>query len=263
MPIRTTGLTEAIQALDAVSKTQAGYAAKRTMWAFVESAYGGGGFIAEEMQRRFRQPVPRTLTSPIYEKPKVSMVRRGDSVLISSTLRIQDQAGKGNAPSDWLAPVMSWEGGPSMGGRQPVFLTNFQVKMQSILGLPRDQMFVPANSRLGWAKRNATGGYAPSVYSIVGAAFGARRAAGPVRLGSRVANRQGRSSRRSIFYIPPGRGALPAGIYGREAGMLSAIFYQAPQYTVPVLFDYTGIIQRRFDERVVGVFRTELANILG
>jgi len=89
--------------------------------------------LKSEAKRRFTNPVPFTLKSFLYSKPK----QIGNDQL-EATVFIRDDAPKGNAPTDYLTPQIS-------GGT--VWRTRFQrrLKARGFLGGSQGQYMVPGH----------------------------------------------------------------------------------------------------------------------
>lgn len=97
--------------------------------------------LPEHAANSFTQTVPFTLKSFLYDKP----IRTSHS--IESRIFIRDDAPKGNAPADYLAPNLP--GGPSTAYR-----TRFQRRLErnNILGSGKDKYMMPALQTMGRSK---------------------------------------------------------------------------------------------------------------
>ena len=97
--------------------------------------------LPEHAAQSFTQTVPFTLKSFLYDKP----IRTSHS--IESRIFIRDDAPKGNAPADYLAPNLP-------GGPPTAYRTRFQKRLEakSILGSGKDNYMMPALQTMGRSK---------------------------------------------------------------------------------------------------------------
>jgi hypothetical protein len=181
------------------------------------------GELQKEMRDKFQNPVPFTINSPRYRVDGLEL-----------TVSISKDGAKGQDPARYLYPVTA-EGG--VGGSKPAYITRFTRAVRALGIVDASYYAIPFLQGRG-VRVNAYGNMTPGQYQ--------QRCRGS-RL-ALVLGRQGSQWR--YFSVPdgrkPGRGGLKPGIYRAKTGDVQLLFtYARRQPTVPVLFDFEGVVRER------------------
>ena len=182
------------------------------------------GELQKEMRDKFQNPVPFTINSPRYRVDGLEL-----------TVSISKDGAKGQDPARYLYPVTA-EGG--VGGSKPAYITRFTKAVRALGIVDASYYAIPFLQGRG-VRVNAYGNMTPGQYQQT--LQGLKTGVG--------AGRQGSQWR--YFSVPDGRkpgkrGNLKPGIYRAKTGDVQLLFtYARRQPTVPVLFDFEGVVRER------------------
>jgi hypothetical protein len=182
------------------------------------------GELQKEMRDKFENPVPFTINSPRYRVDGLEL-----------TVSISKDGAKGQDPARYLYPVTA-EGG--VGGSKPAYITRFTRAVRALGIVDASYYAIPFLQGRG-VRVNAYGNMTPGQYQQT--LQGLKTGAG--------AGRQGSQWR--YFSVPDGRkpgkrGNLKPGIYRAKTGDVQLLFtYARRQPTVPVIFDFEGVVRER------------------
>jgi hypothetical protein len=188
------------------------------------------GELQREMRDKFENPVPFTISSPRYRVDGLEL-----------TVSISKDGAKGQDPARYLFPVTAEGGG--VGGGKPAYITRFTRAVRALGVVDASYYAIPFLKGRG-VRLNAYGNMSPGQYQQV--LQGLRTGTG--------AGKQGSQWR--YFSVPDGRkggasgrGRLKPGIYRAKSNDVQLLFnYARKQPTVPVLFDFEGVVTRRSQE---------------
>jgi len=182
------------------------------------------GELQKEMRDKFENPVPFTINSPRYRVDGLEL-----------TVSISKDGAKGQDPARYLYPVTA-EGG--VGGSKPAYITRFTRAIRALGIVGPEYYAIPFLQGRG-VRVNAYGNMMPGQYQQT--LQGLKTGVG--------AGRQGSQWR--YFSVPDGRkpgkrGNLKPGIYRAKTGDVQLLFtYARRQPTVPVIFDFEGVVRER------------------
>lgn len=182
------------------------------------------GELQKEMRDKFQNPVPFTINSPRYRVDGFEL-----------TVSISKDGTKGQDPARYLYPVTA-EGG--VGGNKPAYITRFSRAVRALGIVDASYYAIPFLQGRG-VRVNAYGNMTPGQYQQT--LQGLKTGVG--------AGRQGSQWR--YFSVPDGRkpgkrGNLKPGIYRAKTGDVQLLFtYARRQPTVPVIFDFEGVVRER------------------
>jgi hypothetical protein len=182
------------------------------------------GELQKEMRDKFQNPVPFTINSPRYRVDGLEL-----------TVSISKDGAKGQDPARYLYPVTA-EGG--VGGSKPAYITGSPRAVRALGIVDPSYYAIPFLQGRG-VRVNAYGNMTPGQYQQT--LQGLKTGVG--------AGRQGSQWR--YFSVPDGRkpgkrGNLKPGIYRAKTGDVQLLFtYARRQPTVPVLFDFEGVVRER------------------
>ena len=199
--------------------------------------------LQREMRDKFENPVPFTLSSPRYRVDGLEL-----------TVSISKDGAKGQDPARYLFPVTAEGGGA--GGGKPAYITRFTRAVRALGVVDASYYAIPFLKGRG-VRVNAYGNMSPGQYQQV--LQGLKTGMG--------AGRQGSQWR--YFSVPDGRGGgrntgrLKPGIYRAKSNDVQLLFtYARRQPTVPVLFDFEGVVARRSQELLPSLLSRALDNAL-
>lgn len=210
-----------IGSIDALRGAQLPFAGNR---ALKQLGFQLRGELQREMRDKFENPVPFTIGSPRYSVDGLEL-----------TVSISKDGAKGQDPARYLYPVTA-EGG--VGGGKPAYITRFTRAIRALGVVDPSYYAIPFLQGRG-VRVNAYGNMTPGQYQQV--LQGLKTGTG--------AGRQGSQWR--YFSVPDNRkagksGGLKPGIYRAKSNDVQLLFtYARRQPTVPVLFDFEGVVRER------------------
>jgi hypothetical protein len=230
--------------LNAVEGTQIKYAGTQAMKRL--------GFqlkqeLSRHMQQIFRNPVPFTLSSPLYSANGLEL-----------TMYLNSDGAKGQPPSKYLYPVST----DDTTGAKPAYPTRFAkaLRHKGII----DQSYFPVPWLAGRAvPTNDYGNVPPSFYQSVLA--GLERHGAPGKPRTKQAGYQ-------IFSVPDRRigpavrrtSSLKPGIYRAKGSQLDFLFgYARRPPIVRTSFDFAGFTTRRAEALLPALLRDSLSRATG
>jgi len=198
--------------------------------------------LQKEMRDKFENPVPFTINSPRYRVDGLEL-----------TVSISKDGAKGQDPARYLFPVTAEGGGA--GGGKPAYITRFTRAVRALGIVDASYYAIPFLDGRG-VRVNSYGNMTPGQYQQT--LQGLRTGTG--------AGRQGSQWR--YFSVPDGRkpgkrGNLKPGIYRAKSNDVQLLFtYARRQPTVPVLFDFEGVVSRRSQELLPSLLSKALDDAL-
>ena len=222
-----------IGSIDALRGAQLPYAGNQALWALKPKL---DAELRQEMQRKFKNPVQFTLSSPRFRIDGLEM-----------TVGISKKGDKGQDPARYLYPVT--EGGDA-------YITRFTRAIRALAIVGPEYYAIPFLKGVG-VRKNAYGNMSPGQYQQVLAGLKVGRGSGKA------------GSQWRYISIPDGRkaprgGGLKPGIYrikGRnEVNMLFTYARKHPQ--VPALFDFEGVVRDRSETLLPSLLSKALDNAL-
>jgi hypothetical protein len=229
-----------IGSIDALRGAQLPFAGNR---ALQQLGFQLRGELQREMRDKFENPVPFTLSSPRYRVDGLEL-----------TVSISKDGAKGQDPARYLFPVTAEGGGA--GGGKPAYITRFTRAVRALGIVDASYYAIPFLKGRG-VRVNAYGNMSPGQYQQT--LQGLKTGAG--------AGKQGSQWR--YFSVPDGRGGgrntgrLKPGIYRAKSNDVQLLFtYARRQPTVPVLFDFEGVVARRSQELLPSLLSRALDNAL-
>ncbi len=181
------------------------------------------GELQKEMRDKFENPVPFTINSPRYRVDGLEL-----------TVSISKDGAKGQDPARYLFPVTA-EGG--VGGSKPAYITRFTRAIRALGVVDASYYAIPLLKEGRGVRLNAYGNMSTGQYQQV--LQGLKTGVG--------AGRQGSQWR--YFSVPDNRkagkpGGLKPGIYRAKSNDVQLLFtYARRQPTVPVIFDFEGVVE--------------------
>mgnify|MGYP000499945752 CR=1 FL=1 len=213
-----------IGSIDALRGAQLPFAGNR---ALKQLGFQLRGELQREMRDKFENPVPFTINSPRYSVDGLEL-----------TVSISKDGAKGQDPARYLYPVTA-EGG--VGGGKPAYITRFTRAIRALGVVDPSYYAIPFLQGRG-VRVNAYGNMTPGQYQQV--LQGLKTGTGAGRQGSQWRYFSVPDARK-----PAKRGGLKPGIYRAKTGDVQLLFtYARRQPTVPVLFDFEGVVTRRSQE---------------
>lgn len=212
--------------VDALRGAQLPYAGNR---ALKQLGFQLRGELQREMRDKFENPVPFTISSPRYVVDGLEL-----------TVSISKDGAKGQDPARYLFPVTAEGGG--VGGGKPAYITRFTRAVRALGIVDASYYAIPLLKEGRGVRLNAYGNMSPGQYQQV--LQGLRTGTGEGKQGSQW----------RYFSVPDGRkpgkrGNLKPGIYRAKSNDVQLLFtYARRQPTVPVLFDFEGVVTRRSQE---------------
>jgi len=223
--------------IDALRGAQLPYAGNR---ALSQLGFQLRGELQREMRDKFENPVPFTISSPRYRVDGLEL-----------TVSISKDGAKGQDPARYLYPVSTDDGG----GGKPAYITRFTRAVRALGVVDPSYYAIPFLKGRG-VRVNAYGNMSPGQYQQVLA--GLKTGTGAGKKGSQWRYFSVPDGRK-----PGGRGRLKPGIYRAKSNDVQLLFtYARKQPTVPALFDFSGIVQRRSEEILPSLLSKALDNAL-
>ena len=210
-----------IKSLDALRGAQLPFAGNR---ALRQLGFQLRGELQREMRDKFQNPVPFTINSP-----------RSPVDGLELTVSISKDGAKGQDPARYLYPVT--EGGPA-------YTTRFTRAIRALGLVDASYYAIPFLQGRG-VRLNTYGNMSPGQYQTVLSALKSDTGRGSGKQGSKW----------RYFSVPdqrsakPKRGRLKPGIYRAKSNDVQLLFtYARKQPTVPALFDFSGVVERKSAE---------------
>lgn len=197
--------------------------------------------LQKEMRDKFENPVPFTINSPRYRVDGLEL-----------TVSISKDGAKGQDPARYLYPVTA-EGG--VGGSKPAYITRFTRAVRALGIVDASYYAIPFLQGRG-VRVNAYGNMTPGQYQQT--LQGLKTGVGAGRRGSQW----------RYFSVPDNRkagkrGNLKPGIYRAKTNDVQLLFtYARRQPTVPVLFDFEGVVRERSQTLLPSLLSKALDNAL-
>ena len=221
-----------IGSIDALRGAQLPYAGNQ---ALKQLGFQLRGELQREMRDKFENPVPFTISSPRYSVDGLEL-----------TVSISKDGAKGQDPARYLYPVT--QGGPA-------YITRFTRAIRALGVVDPSYYAIPFLQGRG-VRVNAYGNMSPGQYQQV--LQGLKTGTGAGKKGSQW----------RYFSVPDQRqagkrGSLKPGIYRAKTNDVQLLFtYARQQPTVPALFDFSGIVQRRSEKLLPSLLSKALDDAL-
>ena len=229
-----------VDGIDALRGAQLPYAGNQ---ALKQLGFQLRGELQREMRDKFENPVPFTISSPRYRVDGLEL-----------TVSISKDGAKGQDPARYLYPVSTDDGG----GGKPAYITRFTRAIRALGVVDPSYYAIPFLKGRG-VRVNAYGNMSPGQYQQV--LQGLKTGTGAGKKGSQW----------RYFSVPDqrksggggGGGRLKPGIYRAKSNDVQLLFtYARKQPTVPALFDFSGLVQRRSEEILPSLLSKALDNAL-